>query len=126
MVLFACFAFVALLLAAVGIYGLMAFAVSQRTGEIGLRLALGASRVNVIGLILKEASMLALIGLGIGLLGAVLVGRTMVSTLYGVAAMDLGVIVAVGFTLLGTALFASYWPARRASMTDPMQALRTE
>jgi putative ABC transport system permease protein len=126
MVLFACFASVALLLAAVGIYGLMAFAVSQRVGEIGLRLALGATRVNVIGLVLKEALLLAVIGLGVGLAGSVLVGRAMSSTLYGVAALDYFVIVAVGLTLLGTALFASYWPARRASLTDPVAALRTQ
>jgi putative ABC transport system permease protein len=126
MVLFACFASVALLLAAVGIYGLMAFAVSQRVGEIGLRLALGATRVNVIGLVLKEALLLAIIGLGVGLAGSVLVGRAMSSTLYGVAALDYFVIVAVGLTLLGTALFASYWPARRASLTDPVAALRTQ
>lgn len=126
MVLFACFAGVALLLAAVGIYGLMAFAVSQRTSEIGLRLALGASRVNVIGIVLKEALLLAVIGLAIGLGGSVFVGRAMNSTLYGVAAMDYFVIVAVGLILLGTALFASYWPARRASLTDPVAALRTQ
>jgi putative ABC transport system permease protein len=126
MVLFACFALVALLLAAVGIYGLMAFAVSQRTSEIGLRLALGATRVHVIGLILKEASLLAAIGLAIGLGGSVFVGRTMRTTLYGVAAMDFSVIVSVGLMLLGTAVFASYWPARRAAMIDPMQALRDE
>lgn len=126
MVLFACFASAALLLAAIGIYGLMAFAVSQRTSEIGLRLALGASRVNVIGLVLKEALMLALIGLAIGLVGSVFVGRAMSSTLYGVAAMDYFVIVAVGLILLGTALFSAYWPARRAAMTDPVVALRTQ
>lgn len=126
MVLFACFAAVALLLAAVGIYGLMAFAVAQRASEIGLRLALGASRVNVIGLVLREASLLAAIGLGIGLLGSVFVGRAMRTTLYGIAALDFLVISAVGVILFGTALFASYWPARRASMTDPVQALRTE
>ena len=125
-VLFASFAVVALLLAAVGIYGLMAFAVSQRTSEIGLRLALGATRFNVIGLILKEASLLAAIGLAIGLVGSVFVGQTMRTTLYGVAAMDLSVIAAVGLTLLGTALFASYLPARKASKIDPMQALRTD
>lgn len=126
MVLFACFALVALLLAAVGIYGLIAFAVSQRTSEIGLRLALGATRLNVIGLILKEASLLAVIGLVIGLVGSVFVGRTMRTTLYGVATIDFTVIAAVGVLLLCTALFASYWPARRAAMTDPMQALRNE
>ena len=126
MVLFACFAAVALLLAAVGIYGLMAFAVSQRTGEIGLRLALGASRVSVIGLILKEASLLAMIGLAIGLIGSVFIGRAMRTTLYGVATMDFAVIFGVGLVLLGTALLASYLPARRAARIDPMQALRTE
>jgi|CZKR01.1.fsa_nt_gi putative ABC transport system permease protein len=126
MVLFACFAVVALLLAAVGMYGLMAFAVSQRTNEIGLRLALGASRLHVIWLILKEASLLAAVGLGIGLAGSVLVGRTMRTTLYGVGTMDFSVIVSVGVILFVTALFASYLPARRAARIDPMKALRTD
>ena len=126
MVLFASFAVVALLLAAVGIYGLMAFAVAQRTNEIGLRLALGATRVHVIWLILREASLLAALGLGIGLVGSVLVGRTMRSTLYGVGAMDLSVIVSVGMILFVTAVFASYLPARRAARIDPMKALRTD
>jgi putative ABC transport system permease protein len=125
-VLFAGFAVVALLLAAVGIYGLMAFAVSQRISEIGLRLALGASRVHVIVLILKEAAVLALVGLGIGLGGSIWVGRTMRTTLYGVGAVDFSVIAAVALVLLGTALFASYLPARRAARIDPMQALRSE
>ena len=126
MVLFACFAAVALLLAAVGIYGLMAYAVSLRTQEIGLRLALGAGKSRVLLLILKEASLLATIGLGIGLAGAVLVGRTMRTTLYGVGAMDLSVIVSVAAILFVTALFASYLPAHRAASIDPMQALRTD
>jgi putative ABC transport system permease protein len=126
MVLFACFAAVALLLAAVGIYGLMAYAVSQRIQEMGLRIALGASRLQVIWLILKEASLLAAIGLGIGLLGSALVGRTMRTTLYGVAALDFSVIVSVGVILFVAALSASYLPARRAASIDPMQALRTE
>jgi ABC-type antimicrobial peptide transport system permease subunit len=126
MVLFASFAVVALLLAALGIYGLMAFAVAQRTNEIGLRLALGASRGNVIWLILKQASLLAAVGLAVGFGGAVLVGRTMRSTLYGVGAMDASVIVAVGVILFVTALFASYLPARRAARIDPMKALRTD
>jgi putative ABC transport system permease protein len=126
MVLFASFAGVALLLAAVGIYGLMAYSVSQRTQEIGLRLALGSGRQRVIWLILREASLLAVIGLGIGLGGSVLVGRAMQTTLYGVGAMDLWVIVSVGVILFLTALFASYLPARRAAAIDPMQALRTD
>jgi len=126
MVLFACFAAVAVLLAAVGIYGLMAFAVTQRTNEIGLRLALGASRPHVIWLILKEASRLAAIGLGIGLVGSALVGRTMQTTLYGVEAIDFSVIVSVGVILFVAALLASYLPARRAAMIDPMKALRTD
>ncbi len=126
MVLFAGFAALALVLAAVGIYGLMAFAVAQRTNEIGLRLALGASRVNVIWLILQEASLLAAAGLGIGLVGAALVGRTMRNTLYGVGATDFSVIVTVGLLLFGTALVASYLPARRAARIDPMAALRSE
>nr|HLW85306.1 ABC transporter permease [Candidatus Sulfotelmatobacter sp.] len=126
MVLFACFAGVALLLAAVGIYGLMTYAVSQRTQEMGLRIALGASKQGVIWLILKEASLLAVVGLGIGLAGAVLVGRTMQTTLYGVAAMDLSVIVSVAVILYFAALIASYLPARRAASINPMQALRTD
>jgi len=126
MVLFASFAAVALLLAAVGIYGLMAFAVAQRTQEIGLRLALGAGKHGVIWLILREASLLAAVGLGIGLGGSALVGQTMRTTLYGVAAMDFAVIVSVAVVLFFTAMFASYLPARRAASIDPMQALRTD
>ena len=126
MVLFACFAAVALLLAAVGIYGLMAYAVSQRVQEIGVRIALGATRLQVFWLILEEASLLAAIGLGIGLVGSVLVGRTMRTTLYGVAALDFSVIVSVGVILFLAALIASYLPARRAALIDPMQALRTD
>ncbi len=126
MVLFACFAAVALLLAAVGIYGLMAYAVSQRTQEIGLRLALGAGKHRVIWLILKEASLLAVIGLAIGFAGSALVGRAMSTTLYGVSAMDLSVIISVAVILFFTAVLASYLPAHRAASIDPMQALRAD
>jgi putative ABC transport system permease protein len=126
LLLYAGFALLALVLAAIGIYGLMAYTVSQRTQEIGLRIALGASRNNVTSLIVGEGSALALIGLGLGIGGAVLVGRTMQSTLYGVQALDLFVIAAVAVVLLVTALIASYLPARRAAGIDPMQALRNE
>jgi putative ABC transport system permease protein len=126
LLLYGSFALLALVLAAVGIYGLMAFTVSQRTQEIGLRIALGASRNNVTSLIVGEGSILALIGLGLGIGGAVLVGRTMQSTLYGVQALDVFVIASVTGVLLATALLASYLPARRAAGIDPMQALRNE
>ena len=99
---------------------------SMRMLEIGLRIALGASRGNVTGLIVGEGSILALVGLGLGIGGAVLVGRTMQSTLYGVGALDLFVIASVAAVLFATALVASYLPARRAASIDPMQALRTE
>jgi putative ABC transport system permease protein len=126
MQLFAAFAVVALLLAAVGIYALMAFAVSQRTQEIGLRLALGSGKGRVISLILRDASMLVFTGLAFGLAGAAIIGRVMRSTLYEVGALDVWVLVSVAFVLLFTALLASYLPARRAASIDPMQALRTE
>ena len=124
MMLYACFAVVALLLAAVGIYGVMAFTVSQRVHEIGLRMALGASRGNVVGLILKEGTVLALLGLGLGLIGAFFVGRGMHSSLYGVGSLDVTAIAAVAFVLFGAALLASWVPAMRAASIQPMHALR--
>jgi putative ABC transport system permease protein len=126
MILVGSFAALALLLAAVGIYGLMAYSVSQRTQEIGLRLALGAGRQGVMWLVLKEASLLAAVGLGIGIAGAIFVGQTMRSMLYGVGATDFSVIVSVAAILFLTALFASYLPARRAASIDPMRALRID
>jgi putative ABC transport system permease protein len=126
MELYAGFALVALLLAAVGIYGLMSFTVTQRTQEIGIRMALGASRANVARLIVRQGALLSLVGLTIGVGGAVLVGREMQSTLYGVGSLDLSVIAAVAVVLFTTALFASYLPAKRAASIDPMQALRSE
>jgi putative ABC transport system permease protein len=126
LLLYGSFALLALVLAAVGIYGVIAFGVSQRTHEIGLRIALGADRKNVTGLIIREGSILAVLGLGIGIAGALFVGKTMQSTLYGVQSTDFVVIASVGVLLFATALLASYLPARRAASIDPMQALRTE
>jgi putative ABC transport system permease protein len=125
-ILFTSFAAVALLLCASGVYGVMAFSVAQRWREIGLRMALGAGKERVLWLVFKEASMLALFGLAVGFAGALLVGRAMRSTLYGVGALDLSVIALVAAILFFTALMASYLPARRAAAIDPMQALRTE
>jgi putative ABC transport system permease protein len=126
MVLFFCFAAVALLLAGVGIYGVMAFTVAQREHEIGLRMALGATRGHVVNLILKEALVLSAIGLTLGLAGAFLVGRTLHSTLYGVGSMDLAATGAVAFVLVVAAVVASWVPARRAAAIQPMRALRSE
>jgi predicted permease len=124
--LFASFAVLAVLLAGVGIYGLMSFSVSQRTHEIGVRLALGSGRERVIRLILKEASLLVFAGLTLGLIGAMLVGRTLRATLYGVGAFDIKVLFAV-FIILGvTAMIGSYLPARRAASINPNEALRME
>jgi predicted permease len=126
MTLMGSFALIALLLAAVGIYGVMAFTVAQREHEIGLRMALGASRDNVVNLILKEALILAAIGLGIGLIGSFFIGRALHSALYGVGTVDYGAIAGVSLILLGASMFASWLPARRAASVEPMQALRTE
>jgi putative ABC transport system permease protein len=126
MVLYGSFAVLALLLAAVGIYGVMAFAVAQRTQEFGLRMALGAGGRQILNLVLKEGGTLAFIGLGLGLGGAYLVGRAMRTMLYGVGALDVLAFGAAALVLLVTALLACYFPARRASRVDPMIALRHE
>jgi putative ABC transport system permease protein len=125
-VLYGSFAAVALLLAALGIYGVIAFLVEQRTHEIGLRIALGAGRVEVLRLVLGEGMALAGGGLVLGLVGAWLVGRAMQSMLYGVTAFDFGAFGAVGAVLLASALVACYVPAQRAAAVDPMIALRQE
>jgi predicted permease len=126
MVLYGSFAALALLLAGVGIYGVMAFAVAQRTHEFGLRMALGAGGRQILSLVLKEGGTLAFMGLGLGLGGAYLVGRAMQSTLYGVGALDAYSFSAAAFVLFVAALLACYFPARRASRVDPLVALRHE
>jgi putative ABC transport system permease protein len=126
MILFFSFAVVALLLAGVGIYGVMAFTVAQREHEIGLRMALGASRGNVVSLILNEALLLACVGLTLGLIGAFFVGRALHSILYGVGSMDFAATAAVAVVLVAASLIASWVPARRAAAVQPMRALRSE
>ena len=118
------FAALALLLATLGIYGVMAFTVLQRTAEIGLRMALGAEHTQVRLQILREGATLAIGGLVFGLVGAYALGRTMQSMLFGTGALSLPVVLVTGLVLLGTALAACYLPARRASTVDPLIALR--
>jgi putative ABC transport system permease protein len=125
LILFASFAVVALLLAVVGIYGVMAFSVTQRSHEIALRMALGASRNGVIALVVKEGLALACGGLGLGMFGAYFVGRAMQSILFGVSTIDFSAFAAVGLLLLMAALFASYLPARRAASVQTMEFLRS-
>jgi putative ABC transport system permease protein len=126
LLLYVGFAVIALALAAVGIYGVMAFAVGQREHEIGVRMALGASRGRVVSMILREGAILAGIGLILGLVGAFFVGRAMQSTLYNVGAIDPAAFCAVGALLVAAALLASYLPARRAAAVEPVRALRIE
>jgi putative ABC transport system permease protein len=114
----------ALLLATLGIYGVMAFTVVQRTAEIGLRMALGAGHAQVRLQILREGATLATGGLVLGLVGAYALGRTMQGMLFGTGALNVPVVLVAGLVLLGAALVACYVPARRASTVDPLIALR--
>jgi predicted permease len=120
------FAGAALLISIAGIYGLLAYNVSQRTRDIGLRMALGATRSNVIGLVLKHALILLGIGVVGGVIAAVSVGSVLRSFLYGVVPYDAATFAAVSMLLLTCGLVASYVPARRASKIDPIKALRWE
>jgi putative ABC transport system permease protein len=108
----------------VGIYGVMSFTVAQRTHEIGLRMALGAGRGQVLHGILKEGIATAVAGIAIGTLGAYLVGRAMQGMLYGVGVLDPVAFGSVAVILLASAVFACLVPARRAASMDPMAALR--
>jgi putative ABC transport system permease protein len=125
-VFFAAFALVALTLAAVGIYGVMSFAVAQRTHEIGLRMALGARRAQVLAQVLREGMATALAGTVLGVAGAALVGRTLKGAIYGVDAGNPLTFAAVAALLLLAALIACVVPARRAATVDPLVALRQE
>jgi putative ABC transport system permease protein len=125
-ILFTCFAAVALLLAALGIYGVMSFSVAQRSHEIALRMALGAGRNRVVTQVVREGLLLAVIGLSIGLVGAYFIGRAMQTMLFGVGSLDYSAFSVVGVILLVASLAACYFPARRAASVEPMQVLRSE
>ena len=120
------FAACALLLGVIGLYGVIAYSVSQRTREIGVRMALGAQRSSIGRLILGEAASLVLLGLVFGIAGSILTGRFLRSLLFGVVPWDLSILAAVSATLTAAALIAAWIPARRAAATDPLEALRNE
>ncbi len=120
------FAALALLLVSIGLYGLMSYAVTRRTREIGIRVTLGAQRKNVLWIVLRETLALALLGIAIGIPSALAATRLIVSMLFGLSPNDLPTITGVSLILLLVALLAGYLPARRASSIDPMDALRAE
>jgi putative ABC transport system permease protein len=126
MLLLSVFASLALLLGAIGIYGLVAYGVEERTREIGVRMALGASRGDVLRLILSEGAYLAGAGVAAGLLAALAFSRVLSSLLFGVSGADPATFAVVAACLMAVALLATYLPARRATRVDPMQALRFE
>jgi putative ABC transport system permease protein len=126
LILFETFGLVALALAGAGIYGVVSYSVTERTREIGVRLALGAERRNVLGLILRQGLKLTLGGIGLGLLMAWAVTRLLTNLLYGVSATDPLIFGGVALVLIVVALLACYWPARRATRIDPLIALRQE
>ncbi len=126
LVLFSIFATLGILLAAVGIYGVLSFAVGQRSREIALRMALGSTRKHIVASVMQEGLVLACVGSGLGLIGACFVGRAMQSVLFGVGATDFSVLGAVALTLLSVALLACYLPAIRAASVELAEALRAD
>src|SRR6185369_1414057 len=124
--LLAGFAATALLLALTGIYGVMSLNVTNRRGEFGIRLALGAQRANVLRLILGQGLRLAIVGMALGLLAAIAFTRLLKGLLFGISASDPLTFAAIALLLVGVALLACWIPARRATKVDPLEALRQE
>jgi len=126
MTLLTIFAGIAIALASIGLYGVMSYSVSQRTREIGIRMALGAQRRDVLQLVIRQGMLLTMVGVGLGLAGSFGLTRLISSLLFGVSATDIGTFGAVSSLLFVIALLACWLPARRASRVDPIVALHTE
>jgi putative ABC transport system permease protein len=126
MTLLAAFAGLALVLASVGLYGVMALSVTQRTRELGIRMALGAARKDVFRLVLGQGVALVSLGIGLGLIGAIAASRALSSMLYGITALDVPAFAIAIISLACVALLACWLPARRATLVDPIEALRAE
>jgi macrolide transport system ATP-binding/permease protein len=120
------FGVLALILASVGLYGVTAYTVARRTSEIGIRMALGAGRGSVVGMVMREALLQAVVGLAVGIPVALFCVRFLKTQLYGVAGQDMGVLVGAAAVLIVSACIAGLIPAQRAASTDPVKALRTE
>ena len=120
------FAAFALLLAVIGVYGVMSYLVTQGTHDIGVRMALGAQRRTIVGLVLRQGLAMTALGIGAGLVGAAALTRVMAALLFGVSATDAATFSAVPLLLAAIAALASYIPARRATRVDPVVALREE
>jgi ABC-type antimicrobial peptide transport system permease subunit len=120
------FGVLAAVLAAIGLYGVIAYIVVQRRSEIGIRMALGADRRRVVVMVMKDVAILLATGLAIGTAGSLALARTVQSLLFGLSANDPGTFITAGVALTGVAVLGSFLPARRASRVDPMVALRCE
>jgi predicted permease len=126
MMLLGCFGLMSLLMGGAGLYGVMSYSVARRTKEIGVRMAIGAQRTDILRMILREAGLLVGLGLVVGLASSLAGAQLLRSLLFGIAPRDPFTLAATCGVLLLTGLFAAWWPARRAASTEPMQALRME
>jgi ABC-type antimicrobial peptide transport system permease subunit len=126
MALLSLFAALAVGLAALGLYGLLSYLVGQRQREIGVRLALGATPGEILGLVVRGGMTLTLAGVALGIVGSLLAGRLILNLLYGVRSWEPDILAASATVLIAVAILGCYFPARRASQVDPMEALRIE
>ena len=124
--LFSAFGLIGLLFVAVGVYGVMAYTVAQRTRELGVRMALGAGSREVMRLVIGQGMVLSLVGVGVGVAGALALSRVLANMLFGIGTHDLTTFIAIPILLTAVALVACYFPARRATRVDPVVALRAE